>query len=120
MTIIDPHDTLPRPISGPFDNAYAVDMEALRAGNTIELPFVSSRLIIGGQLGRVIVACKVRPVGECNTPDGTTYITLKSGQTLEVPMRVTHILPINTDDIEQSDPDKPLLVTYPSTITALW
>ncbi|MBS0237081.1 MAG: hypothetical protein JSR89_01505 [Proteobacteria bacterium] len=121
MTIIDPHGTLPKPIGGPFDNAFAVDMEALREGKTIELPYVSSQLIIGGQrnLGSV-AACKVKVVGECNTPDGCIYIVAKGGQTVVVPVRATHILPIDQDDIGQENPDKTVSPVYPSTITALW
>jgi hypothetical protein len=118
---IDPHGTLPKPLDGPFDNAFAVDMEALRAGNTIELPYVSSQIIIGGQrkLGSV-AACKVKVAGECNTPDGTIYVVAKGGQTVVIPVRATHILPIDPDDVLHADPSDTTVPVYPSTITALW
>ena len=119
MTVIDPHGTLPTPIGGPFDNAFAVDLDALQAGNTIELPFVSSALIIGGQPGiNTMVACKVKLVG--SSPDDGFYISLKGNQTLVVPVRATHILPIIPGDIGYMNPDKPNPPIYPSTITALW
>lgn len=120
MTIIDPHGTLPKPISGPFDNAFAVDLDVLIAGNTIELPFVSSALIIGGQPGiKPMVVCKVKLVGSISPNDGF-YISLKGSQTLVVPVRATHILPIDPDDIRYANPDNHVSPSYPSTITALW
>lgn len=81
----------PTPIDGPFNNAFAVNVSALKAGTDQELPFVSNALYVVGN-GQVTLKFRGDTPGE----DGPEVFTMLSGNDANggtlYPFRVTKII----------------------------
>ncbi|MBS0250701.1 MAG: hypothetical protein JSR78_06510 [Proteobacteria bacterium] len=101
----------PQELGPPYENAFNVDLAALATGDTIELPCVSTELMISGQAGKASLL----------------MFTLKSGQemafglaagtgSVRVPVRATQIKKVPVEDID-GDPSSYAL---PLAIVALW
>lgn len=107
MTIIDPHGTLPTPISGPFDNISQVNMRDLAAGD-VELPYISSALVIQGNGNNpwlVRFVSKGGQEGQIASNDPFQQSTY--------PIRVAKILKLTAEDLADG-------WHLPGCIVALW